>query len=131
MKSVRERPAAARQRENQVRGEDGLRRGDRVAGERLQEVRRDLHHEGAAGLECLRQARPRGDRRRPAVGAVRERRSEPGAGLRLEVPPLLRPGEMFEYNSGTSLSTPSGFMSGTAKTPAAPERSPVRRREPV
>ncbi len=27
--------------------------------------------------------------------------------------PLLRPGEMFEYNSGTSLSTPSGFMGGT------------------
>jgi ApaG protein len=27
--------------------------------------------------------------------------------------PLLRPGEMFEYNSGTSLPTPSGFMSGT------------------
>ena len=26
--------------------------------------------------------------------------------------PLLRPGEMFEYNSGTSLSTPSGFMGG-------------------
>jgi ApaG protein len=27
--------------------------------------------------------------------------------------PLLRPGEMFEYTSGTPLSTPSGFMSGT------------------
>ena len=27
--------------------------------------------------------------------------------------PLLQPGEVFEYNSGTPLSTPSGFMSGT------------------
>ena len=27
--------------------------------------------------------------------------------------PRLRPGEMFEYTSGTSLSTPSGFMGGT------------------
>lgn len=27
--------------------------------------------------------------------------------------PRLRPGEMFEYTSGTSLSTPSGFMAGT------------------
>ena len=27
--------------------------------------------------------------------------------------PVLRPGEMFEYTSGTPLSTPSGFMSGT------------------
>lgn len=27
--------------------------------------------------------------------------------------PVLRPGEMFEYNSGTSLTTPSGFMGGT------------------
>ena len=27
--------------------------------------------------------------------------------------PRLRPGEMFEYTSGTPLSTPSGFMSGT------------------
>src|SRR5882672_4420734 len=27
--------------------------------------------------------------------------------------PLLRPGEVFEYNSGTSLSTPSGIMGGT------------------
>jgi ApaG protein len=27
--------------------------------------------------------------------------------------PLLRPGEVFEYNSGTPLSTPSGFMGGT------------------
>ncbi len=27
--------------------------------------------------------------------------------------PLLRPGEMFEYNSGTSLTTPSGFMGGS------------------
>jgi len=27
--------------------------------------------------------------------------------------PLLRPGEMFEYTSGTPLSTPSGFMGGT------------------
>lgn len=27
--------------------------------------------------------------------------------------PLLRPGEVFEYNSGTPLSTSSGFMSGT------------------
>ena len=27
--------------------------------------------------------------------------------------PRLRPGEMFEYTSGTSLSTSSGFMGGT------------------
>lgn len=27
--------------------------------------------------------------------------------------PVLRPGDVFEYNSGTPLSTPSGFMSGT------------------
>ena len=27
--------------------------------------------------------------------------------------PLLRPGDMFEYTSGTPLSTPSGFMGGT------------------
>lgn len=27
--------------------------------------------------------------------------------------PVLRPGEMFEYTSGTPLSTPSGFMGGT------------------
>ena len=27
--------------------------------------------------------------------------------------PRLRPGEMFEYTSGTPLSTPSGFMGGT------------------
>jgi ApaG protein len=27
--------------------------------------------------------------------------------------PLLRPGEVFEYNSGTSLSTPSGIMGGS------------------
>ena len=27
--------------------------------------------------------------------------------------PLLQPGEVFEYNSGTPLSTPSGFMSGS------------------
>jgi ApaG protein len=27
--------------------------------------------------------------------------------------PRLRPGEAFEYTSGTSLSTPSGFMGGT------------------
>ena len=27
--------------------------------------------------------------------------------------PMLRPGEMFEYTSGTPLATPSGFMSGT------------------
>jgi ApaG protein len=27
--------------------------------------------------------------------------------------PLLRPGEMFEYNSATSLSTPSGIMGGS------------------
>ena len=27
--------------------------------------------------------------------------------------PLLRPGEMFEYTSGTPLSTPSGIMGGT------------------
>ena len=27
--------------------------------------------------------------------------------------PLLRPGEIFEYTSGTPLSTPSGFMGGT------------------
>src|SRR5215471_13615421 len=27
--------------------------------------------------------------------------------------PVLRPGEMFEYTSGTPLSTPSGFMGGS------------------
>ena len=27
--------------------------------------------------------------------------------------PVLQPGEVFEYNSGTPLSTPSGIMSGT------------------
>lgn len=27
--------------------------------------------------------------------------------------PVLRPGEVFEYTSGTPLSTPSGFMEGT------------------
>jgi ApaG protein len=27
--------------------------------------------------------------------------------------PLLRPGEVFEYTSGTPLATPSGFMGGT------------------
>jgi ApaG protein len=27
--------------------------------------------------------------------------------------PMLRPGEVFEYTSGTPLSTPSGFMGGT------------------
>ena len=27
--------------------------------------------------------------------------------------PVLHPGEVFEYNSGTPLSTPSGIMSGT------------------
>ena len=27
--------------------------------------------------------------------------------------PMLRPGDGFEYSSGTSLSTPSGFMGGT------------------
>ena len=27
--------------------------------------------------------------------------------------PMLRPGEMFEYTSGTPLSTPSGFMGGS------------------
>jgi ApaG protein len=27
--------------------------------------------------------------------------------------PLLRPGDVFEYNSATSLSTPSGIMGGT------------------
>ena len=27
--------------------------------------------------------------------------------------PMLRPGEVFEYTSGTPLATPSGFMSGT------------------
>jgi len=27
--------------------------------------------------------------------------------------PMLRPGEVFEYTSGTSLSTPSGFMGGS------------------
>ena len=27
--------------------------------------------------------------------------------------PVLEPGEMFEYTSGTPLDTPSGFMTGT------------------
>jgi ApaG protein len=27
--------------------------------------------------------------------------------------PVLRPGEVFEYTSGTPLSTPTGFMGGT------------------
>ena len=44
-----------------------------------------------------------------ALGRVQEVR---GPGV-VGKTPLLRPGEMFEYNSGTSLSTPSGFMSGT------------------
>ena len=34
--------------------------------------------------------------------------------------PLLQPGEVFEYNSGTSLSTPSGFMGGTYQMVAQP-----------
>ena len=44
-----------------------------------------------------------------ALGRVQEVR---GPGV-VGKTPLLRPGEMFEYNSGTSLSTPSGFMGGT------------------
>ena len=44
-----------------------------------------------------------------ALGRMQEVR---GAGV-VGKTPLLRPGEMFEYNSGTSLTTPSGFMGGT------------------
>ena len=44
-----------------------------------------------------------------ALGRVQEVRGQGVVGKT----PKLRPGEMFEYNSGTSLSTPSGFMSGT------------------
>ena len=44
-----------------------------------------------------------------ALGRVQEVR---GPGV-VGKTPLLRPGEMFEYNSGTSLSTSSGFMGGT------------------
>ena len=44
-----------------------------------------------------------------AMGRVQEVRGQGVVGKT----PLLRPGEMFEYNSGTSLSTPSGFMGGT------------------
>jgi ApaG protein len=44
-----------------------------------------------------------------ALGRVQEVR---GPGV-VGKTPVLRPGEMFEYNSATSLSTPSGFMGGT------------------
>ncbi|HVO16813.1 MAG TPA: Co2+/Mg2+ efflux protein ApaG [Alphaproteobacteria bacterium] len=44
-----------------------------------------------------------------ALGRVQEVR---GAGVVGEQP-VLRPGETFEYTSGTPLSTPTGFMAGT------------------
>jgi ApaG protein len=44
-----------------------------------------------------------------AMGRIQEVR---GAGVVGEQP-VLRPGESFEYTSGTPLPTPSGFMSGT------------------
>lgn len=44
-----------------------------------------------------------------ALGRVQEVR---GAGVVGEQP-VLKPGEAFEYTSGTPLSTPSGFMVGT------------------
>ena len=41
--------------------------------------------------------------------------------------PVLRPGESYEYNSGTPLSTPSGIMRGTYQMEAAGgERFDVR-----
>ncbi len=44
-----------------------------------------------------------------AMGRIQEVR---GAGVVGEQP-VLRPGESFEYTSGTPLPTPSGFMTGT------------------
>ena len=44
-----------------------------------------------------------------SMGRVQEVR---GAGVVGEQP-ILKPGEAFEYTSGTPLSTPSGFMGGT------------------
>ena len=41
-----------------------------------------------------------------------------GEGL-VGVKPTLRPGETFDYSSGTPLTTPSGFMSGTFHAIAA------------
>jgi ApaG protein len=43
---------------------------------------------------------------------IGRRQEVKGAGVVGETP-RLKPGESFEYTSGTSLSTPSGFMGGT------------------
>ncbi len=45
------------------------------------------------------------------MGSAASRRSRARASIGKT--PLLRPGEMFEYTSGTPLSTPSGIMGGT------------------
>jgi ApaG protein len=50
-----------------------------------------------------------------ALGRVQEVR---GAGVVGEQP-VLRPGETFEYTSGTPLSTPTGFMAGTYEMEAS------------
>lgn len=50
-----------------------------------------------------------------ALGRVQEVR---GAGVVGEQP-TLRPGEVYEYNSGTPLSTPSGIMRGTYQMESA------------
>jgi len=50
-----------------------------------------------------------------ALGRVQEVR---GAGVVGEQP-VLRPGETFEYTSGTPLSTPTGFMVGTYEMEAS------------
>ena len=44
-----------------------------------------------------------------ALGRVQEVKGQGVVGKT----PLLQPGEVFEYNSATSLPTPSGFMGGT------------------
>jgi ApaG protein len=43
---------------------------------------------------------------------IGRRQEVKGAGV-VGATPRLKPGESFEYTSGTSLSTPSGFMGGT------------------
>ena len=50
-----------------------------------------------------------------ALGRTQEVR---GAGVVGEQP-VLRPGETFEYTSGTPLSTPTGFMAGTYEMEAS------------
>jgi ApaG protein len=60
------------------------------------------------GLETV-QLRSRYWRITDATGRVMEVR---GAGV-VGQQPTLKPGDSFEYTSGTPLSTPSGFMAGT------------------